>query len=194
MLVNMKQQSATEAFLTPSQLIILEARKDVDTHYGSSLTPSQVVIAACKKDANMSLLAATNDISSSDLQQKNSTKKTASPFRQKGGSDGAAIRLPEDGERRRRRLGRRKNNHEKSTASIKNGGSGPQKLQPSRKSKHRKRIARTGRLPDIYWRSIPMDHLRMHPSFVALPEVPEFSKLETLEDVRYFRQESWQWE
>jgi hypothetical protein len=52
----------------------------------------------------------------------------------------------------------------------------------------------TGNLPDICWRAVLMDHLRSHPRFqpLALPE--EIAQLDTLEDVRQFRQESWQWD
>lgn len=39
-----------------------------------------------------------------------------------------------------------------------------------------------------------MEHLRKHPRFVPLPHAETIGKLECLEDVRLFRQESWQWE
>lgn len=49
-----------------------------------------------------------------------------------------------------------------------------------------------GNYPDIYWRSIPLEHLRLHPRVVPLPSTVQ--KLDTIEDVRNFRQESWQWD
>jgi hypothetical protein len=49
-----------------------------------------------------------------------------------------------------------------------------------------------GNLPDVHWRAIPMDHLRMHPQVDALPRA--LQKLDHIEDVRYFRQDSWQWD
>jgi hypothetical protein len=52
----------------------------------------------------------------------------------------------------------------------------------------------SGNLPDIYWRSIPMEHLRYHPNFVALPEPNTIRQLYTMDDVKQFRQESWQWD
>jgi hypothetical protein len=51
---------------------------------------------------------------------------------------------------------------------------------------------RFGNIPDIHWRSIPMNHLRLHPHFDALPV--DVHKLDCLEDVRKFRQDSWQWD
>jgi hypothetical protein len=51
----------------------------------------------------------------------------------------------------------------------------------------------TGNLPDIYWRAIPMNHLRAHPNYKPLPHSESISQIDTLEDARYFRQDSWQW-
>lgn len=51
---------------------------------------------------------------------------------------------------------------------------------------------REGNLPDVYWRSVPLEHLRWHPRFVPLP--PIVPTLNTLEDARQFRQDSWQWD
>lgn len=53
---------------------------------------------------------------------------------------------------------------------------------------------RTGDLPDVHWRSIPMSHLRAHPNFQPLPPPSQITNLPTKEHVRYFRQESWQWD
>lgn len=39
-----------------------------------------------------------------------------------------------------------------------------------------------------------MEHLRHHPHFVALPPPETIASLDTLEDVRMFRQDSWQWD
>ena len=57
-----------------------------------------------------------------------------------------------------------------------------------------KKPARSGNLPDIYWRSIPLDDLRHHPQFESLPLPETIRKLESLDDIRLFRQESWQWD
>jgi len=67
----------------------------------------------------------------------------------------------------------------------------------SSKNKNRKKkvsIPRTGNLPDIHWRAIPMSHLRSHPNFQPLPPPSMINKLPTKEHVRYFRQDSWQWD
>jgi hypothetical protein len=60
------------------------------------------------------------------------------------------------------------------------------------KQTKRRRSQRFGNFPDIYWRSISMDHLRQHPQFDALPE--RVASIDTLEDVKSFRQDSWQWD
>jgi hypothetical protein len=39
-----------------------------------------------------------------------------------------------------------------------------------------------------------MKHLRHHPNFVPLPPAETIKELQCLEDVRLFRQESWQWD
>ncbi|KAI2503284.1 hypothetical protein MHU86_11114 [Fragilaria crotonensis] len=59
-------------------------------------------------------------------------------------------------------------------------------------NRRHEQLPRFGNLPDIYWRAISMDHLRMHPKFDALPA--HVGKLDCLEDVRNFRQDSWQWD
>jgi hypothetical protein len=51
---------------------------------------------------------------------------------------------------------------------------------------------RFGNTPDIEWQAISMDHLRSHPRFDPLPT--RVSSLTCLEDARYFRQDSWQWD
>jgi hypothetical protein len=72
----------------------------------------------------------------------------------------------------------------------------PKKKKPP-KDKPRSSMENTfpleGNLPDIFWRAIPMPHLRTHPAFDPLPAVVT-QNLESLEDARKFRQESWQWE
>jgi len=50
-----------------------------------------------------------------------------------------------------------------------------------------------GNAPDIYWRSIPLSHLRMHCNFEPLPVKIE-EPLKSMEDARMFRQDSWQWD
>lgn len=72
-----------------------------------------------------------------------------------------------------------------------------------RKRPHKKRAAAAekkdnnapltfGNQPNVSWRSIPLEHLRFHPRFRPLPE--RVTELSDLEQVRQFRQESWQWE
>jgi hypothetical protein len=54
--------------------------------------------------------------------------------------------------------------------------------------------AKSGNLPDVYWRSIPLEHLRQHPNYEPLPLPETIQTLDSLEDIRIFRQESWQWD
>jgi hypothetical protein len=81
------------------------------------------------------------------------------------------------------------NNREEShipDAAVKNG-------RPSRRKKNSTgKQFRSGNIPDVHWRSVSMNHLRLHPCFDALPE--RVYNLNTLEDVRKFRQDSWQWD
>lgn len=58
----------------------------------------------------------------------------------------------------------------------------------------RQQQCRTGNLPDVAWRSISMNHLRAHPNFRPLPPPSHITHLPTREHVRYFRQDSWQWD
>lgn len=53
---------------------------------------------------------------------------------------------------------------------------------------------KTGNIPDVNWRSISMNHLRAHPNFQPLPPPSHITHLPTREHVRYFRQDSWQWD
>ena len=66
----------------------------------------------------------------------------------------------------------------------------PREGSISRKS----RKTRSGNLPDVLWRSIPLEHIRRHPLFVPLPDPESIDHLDSKEDVRNFRQESWQWD
>lgn len=58
----------------------------------------------------------------------------------------------------------------------------------------RRRRILMGNFPDIHWRAVPMDHLRLHPLFSNLPTPESITRLDSLEDVRMFTQESWQWD
>ena len=82
------------------------------------------------------------------------------------------------GENKRRR--RRKRPQKKRRASVNQHNSSGTALT-------------SGNHPDIHWRSIPMEHLRLHPRFRPLPKMVQ-QELTALEQCRQFRQESWQWE
>lgn len=60
------------------------------------------------------------------------------------------------------------------------------------KKKHK--FKNYGNLPDTQWRAIPMNHLRSHPRFEPLQHPDEIKRINQLEDVKYFRQDSWQWD
>lgn len=68
----------------------------------------------------------------------------------------------------------------------------------NKKNKHlgnrqkRSRPQRFGNYPDVFWRSISMEHMRKHPQFDPLP--PQIDTLAKMEDVKNFRQDSWQWD
>lgn len=84
------------------------------------------------------------------------------------------------------------NNQAKVKAKVKNGNSTV--TSPSTSNSYIRRKSRTGNVPDIFWRSIPLKHVRHHPSFIPLPPPASIRHLHSVEDVRNFRQESWQWD
>jgi hypothetical protein len=90
--------------------------------------------------------------------------------------------IPSNSQNKRSR--RRKRNKKRGTATATNNST----------SSAFKSFSTTGNLPDIQWRHIPMEHLRHHPNFVPLPPPESITCLSSLEDVRRFRQESWQWD
>jgi hypothetical protein len=89
----------------------------------------------------------------------------------------------------------KKKNRKKKNTSLK-GKSGRKKkaYSTNTSSNGNNRPKRHGNIPDIEWRAIPMEHLRQHPNFVPLPLPETIDHLDDLEDVRKFRQESWQWD
>jgi len=68
------------------------------------------------------------------------------------------------------------------------------KVRASKGSFDERRDAKSGNIPYIKWRSIPMEHLRSHPSFVALPTPDSISDLRSIKDVKLFRQDSLEWD
>jgi hypothetical protein len=68
------------------------------------------------------------------------------------------------------------------------------KAKNSPHQKTPKVLPKSGNLPDVEWGSIPMEHLREHPNFVPLPLPDDLTKLNSMEDVRNIRQDSWQWD
>jgi len=75
-----------------------------------------------------------------------------------------------------------------------NSGRG-RRSKPSRPTQFdygRAKIKFKGNIPNVHWRAITMNDLRNHPLYHALPP-PNTISLTKLEDVRNFRQDSWQW-
>lgn len=79
---------------------------------------------------------------------------------------------------------------------AKTNSEGGKKVTKKKKKQPKKqtRMSISGNIPDVHWRAIPMEHLRHHPIFDPLPNPNSIMHLKTLEDVRYFRQDSWQWD
>ncbi|KAL3799300.1 hypothetical protein HJC23_013025 [Cyclotella cryptica] len=73
--------------------------------------------------------------------------------------------------------------------SVTTSGRGPNKTRRGKVV-----LSRTGNLPDVHWRAIPLSHLRTHPNFKPLPPPSLIHHLPTKEHARYFRQDSWQWD
>eukprot|EP00536_Pseudo-nitzschia_multiseries_P002305 jgi/Psemu1/183213/e_gw1.30.228.1 len=85
-------------------------------------------------------------------------------------------------------------NHHPIKSNGGNNGKAKPKQKAKQKAKRQRQRRQSGNLPDVLWRHIPMEHVRMHPRFVPLPEPETITRLECIEDVRNFRQESWQWD
>jgi hypothetical protein len=99
--------------------------------------------------------------------------------------------------RHRRKRGRRKGqpneNPTNATSTDQNGT--VMQLTPARLAARKRRTFPTaGNLPDIHWRAVTLENLRQHPLFEPLPLPQSIEKVDCLEDVRNFRQESWQWD
>ncbi len=79
---------------------------------------------------------------------------------------------------------------------IKNRNNNNRNKKPnnSNNKNNKRRKRHSGNLPDVLWRHIPLEDVRKHPLFVPLPEPESIRHLESMEDVRNFRQESWQWD
>lgn len=89
--------------------------------------------------------------------------------------------------RRKRPLGKNKKKNKSQTDVRNNRSTTSCSLDPAN-------FPTIGNAPDIYWRSVPIEHLRLHPQFKALPDPKDITLLQDLDDVRLFRQESWQWD
>jgi len=101
---------------------------------------------------------------------------------------------PKRPKKKNKKSGRKKNSGGNQTAvNGKSGADAGPGTQSQRKDREQT-LLRTGNMPDIYWRSIPMEHVRQHPRFEPLPHPDEIDQLASLEDVRMFRQDSWQWD
>ena len=81
-----------------------------------------------------------------------------------------------------------------SADSRNNNNHHTKKKKSKPKSRRQLKHRMTGNIPDVHWRAIPLEHLRHHPSFEGLPHPDTITTLESLEDVRLFRQDSWQWD
>ena len=93
------------------------------------------------------------------------------------------------------------NSKEEDVESVNNSSSSSSAYSANGKKKTSKPKSRrhlqhkmTGNIPDVHWRAIPLEHLRHHPAFEALPHPDAITTLSSLEDVRLFRQDSWQWD
>eukprot|EP00554_Chaetoceros_debilis_P008942 CAMPEP_0194104130 /NCGR_PEP_ID=MMETSP0150-20130528/4485_1 /TAXON_ID=122233 /ORGANISM="Chaetoceros debilis, Strain MM31A-1" /LENGTH=476 /DNA_ID=CAMNT_0038791555 /DNA_START=270 /DNA_END=1700 /DNA_ORIENTATION=- len=88
------------------------------------------------------------------------------------------------------------NNHVKKNMSFEctTQGNKNQDLEKNRKKTSPKKFKYSGNLPDLSWRAIPIEHLRSHPLFIPLPHPDTIKNINKLEDVRMFRQDSWQWD
>lgn len=97
--------------------------------------------------------------------------------------------------RHRRKRGRRKGRQNQDPTNITSIDQNVTQLTPARiAARKRRNFPLAGNFPDIHWRAVTLENLRQHPLFEPLPLPQSIEKLDCLEDVRMFRQESWQWD
>ena len=164
------------------------------THFSSSLIPSQVIRSSTSRtseqDREPSSQIHVEVESKEEEEQETSSTTTCSSSSQ--GIKGA------DHHHQARRKRRPKKKQPKKNAATTPTVSAAAMLHVDKKEDYLLLflLPTQGNLPDLFWRAIPMEHLRQHPRFHALPSSQQQiqQQLSSLEDVRYFRQDSWQWD
>eukprot|EP00526_Cylindrotheca_closterium_P005736 CAMPEP_0113619304 /NCGR_PEP_ID=MMETSP0017_2-20120614/9800_1 /TAXON_ID=2856 /ORGANISM="Cylindrotheca closterium" /LENGTH=581 /DNA_ID=CAMNT_0000528873 /DNA_START=88 /DNA_END=1833 /DNA_ORIENTATION=+ /assembly_acc=CAM_ASM_000147 len=192
---------ATEVCLIPSQALSHPShsvgakwkpkKKQMKGQTVSSLIPSQV--QASSSHIEGSSMEATKSLSAQD----DDSLPTSSPSSSgnPNGNDTGEVAI-EHGESTRSNgiKNINKTKKKKSNSGKKNGKKGKNTKKNNNNNNSSPQIRRHGNFPDVFWRCVPMEHLRQHPNFVPLPLPESIDHIAELEDIRWFRQESWQWD
>lgn len=170
-----------DTMLTPSQIPTLRKHKSQTTEDScvlpagnSLLIPSQVDGARLRGSKTTSTQIATSSSSVHDVDP--------------------SVKKPKPKKKNPPKKGTKSNADSKGNTTLPTGGSATKTKNNNNKPKRRQRKLSSGNLPNVLWGHIPLDHIRKHPQFVPLPTPESIHALESTEDVRNFRQESWQWD
>ena len=183
------------SFLIPSQVTMrASARESPSSSSSTKLPPLQLIPSQIKSTANKQTQQHNTRRKMTETSRNNTT--LIASFTEKQGDESCSNGATKQ---KRKRSKRRRRKHMKKQGD----------------NDTRKRRILMGNLPDIHWyvaqcecfvigsscsscmcirRAVPMDHLRLHPLFSNLPPPESITRLDSLEDVCMFTQESWQWD
>eukprot|EP00751_Fragilariopsis_kerguelensis_P020278 CAMPEP_0170893404 /NCGR_PEP_ID=MMETSP0734-20130129/42419_1 /TAXON_ID=186038 /ORGANISM="Fragilariopsis kerguelensis, Strain L26-C5" /LENGTH=591 /DNA_ID=CAMNT_0011283929 /DNA_START=25 /DNA_END=1800 /DNA_ORIENTATION=+ len=149
----------------------------ISPNWSSSLIPSQVCVSSVKfRQNHPRILSSTKLDETNNDSIQNRTKKIPQNYQQQQ-------------QQRKTKNGRSKN-----TGSGNKGRNTTNSKSTDYFWSNKQKRSRTGNIPDVFWRNIPVEHIRQHPYFIPLPRPETIRHLNSKEDVRNFRQESWQWD
>ncbi|CAJ1959495.1 unnamed protein product [Cylindrotheca closterium] len=185
--------ATTELCLIPSQAMMsslsspqssvrskqrVPKNKKIKGQTAYSLIPSQLQESRIPMEESCSMEQATN-VNDRSSQQLNDDSLTTSPD-----ESNKPNAMTNNSNKKKKKKASKKGKKMNSNSNNNNNN----------KSSASPQIRRHGNFPDVYWRCVPMDHLREHPNFVPLPLPESIDCIPKLEDIRQFRQESWQWD
>jgi len=152
--------------------------RSIGPSWSSSLIPSQVCVSSVKSRQHHPRILSSTKLGATynDIQKKFIDDETNNDSAQN-----RTKKIPKNHQQQqqKRRTKDRNTTNAKSTDSF---------------WSNKQKRSRTGNIPDVFWRNIPIEHIRQHPYFIPLPRPETIRHLKSKEDVRNFRQESWQWD
>eukprot|EP00531_Pseudo-nitzschia_arenysensis_P001396 CAMPEP_0116127438 /NCGR_PEP_ID=MMETSP0329-20121206/6840_1 /TAXON_ID=697910 /ORGANISM="Pseudo-nitzschia arenysensis, Strain B593" /LENGTH=544 /DNA_ID=CAMNT_0003621537 /DNA_START=114 /DNA_END=1748 /DNA_ORIENTATION=+ len=174
---------------------LLPMSQPLETQQSSMLMPSQIPLKF-RKQAQKKTAAAAIPVDNLFVNDANMSlvPSQVSGARQRTAKMGNSKR---DGDNSVDEKSKKKTEQTKPKSQPGNNNNRNKKSNNNNKNKNnnkRQKKRHSGNFPDVLWRHIPLEDVRKHPLFVPLPEPESIRHLESMEDVRNFRQESWQWD